>query len=94
MDQQTSDPGTVQERWRAVPDGRLRFRYWDDECVLYHGAAGDTHRLPAVVGQLLQALEQAGASIGDLSARIDLHEDDVRDALRDLRHLGIVERLA
>ena len=94
MEQHNPEASIVHQRWRAAPDSRLRFRFWDDECVLYHGAAGDTHRLPAVVGQLLQALDEAGASIGDLSAAIDLHEDDVHQALRELGQLGIVERLA
>lgn len=94
MEQHNPEASIARQRWRAVPGSRLSLRYWDEECVLYHGAAGDTHRLPAVVGQLLQALGEAGASIGDLSARIDLHEDDVHQALRELGQLDIVEQLA
>lgn len=90
----TADPTRCEEHWRIASDSRLKLRFWDDECVLFHGAAGDTHRLPAIVGQLLQVLLESPASIDELSTRIDLHDDDVRSALQDLSRLAIVERVA
>lgn len=79
-------------RWRLAAESRLRFRYWDSECVVFHGAAGDTHRVPQAVGQLLQALAQQPDDARALSDRIDLHLDDVQAALEELRTLGIVVR--
>jgi len=85
----------VQERWQVHPDARLRIRYWGEECVLYHGAAGNTHRLPQPVGQLLEALQAAGdATAADLSERIDLDQNDVEQSLHEMRRLGIVNPLA
>ncbi len=77
--------------WRIAEDAGLRLRYWGEECVLFHGAACDTHRLPALVGRLLERLAQAPASVSTLSAAIDLHEDDVSSALHELTRLGITE---
>jgi len=77
--------------WRVASDAQLQLRYWDDECVLFHGASGDTHRLPELVGQLLEHLMQTPASIPALSDSIDLHEEDVKNALNELARLGITE---
>ncbi len=81
----------VHERWQVHPDARLRIRYWGEECVLYHGAAGNTHRLPEPVGQMLEALQTGPATVAELSERIDLHLADVEDSLQEMRRLGIVE---
>ncbi len=78
--------------WRVAADAALRLRYWDGECVLFHGAAGDTHRLPEAVGQLLEQLISAPAPAALLSGAIDLHEDDVQRSLAELARLGIVVR--
>nr|WP_145552579.1 HPr-rel-A system PqqD family peptide chaperone [Variovorax boronicumulans] len=78
--------------WHLAAESRLRFRQWDNECVVFHGAAGDTHRVPQAVAQLLQALAQRPGDAQALSARIDLHPDDVQAALEELRRLGIVVR--
>lgn len=77
--------------WRLHADARLRFRYWGDECVLFHGAAGNTHRVAQPVGQLLEALMSSDGSAEQLSERIDLELDDVQLALQEMRRLGIVE---
>lgn len=90
-----SEPFATTAHWRIVPDARLRMRYWDDECVLYHGAAGDTHRVPEPVGQLLEALAaRVSATPEELSEQIDLHHDDVVNSLLDMCRLGIAEPLA
>lgn len=79
------------DTWRIAEDAQVKFRYWDDECVLYHGASGDTHRLPDLVGQLLEQLAQCPANIPTLAEAIDLHEEDVENALNQLARLGITE---
>lgn len=77
--------------WRIADDAQLKLRYWDAECVLYHGASGDTHRLPELIGKMLEQLMQASASISTLSESINLHEDDVTSALHKLAGLGITQ---
>lgn len=77
--------------WRLAPDAGLQLRFWGDECVLFHGASGDTHRLPEVVGQLLERLAALPMAAPQLSHDINLHEDDVAAALQELSRLGIVE---
>lgn len=59
--------------------------------MVWHGASGDTHRLPEAVGQLLASLRQASATASELSQAVDLHQDDVEAALAELARLGIVE---
>lgn len=66
---------------------------WDDECVIWHGAAGDTHRLPLAIGQLLDRLRMGPANAAGLSLAIDLHQEDVEQGLSALARLGIVEPL-
>jgi len=85
-------PGTMRmppALWQIADNAQLKFRFWDDECVLYHGASGDTHRLPELVGRLLQQLLQAPATTAALADSIDLHEEDVESALRQMTQLGI-----
>jgi PqqD family protein of HPr-rel-A system len=77
--------------WRIAPDAQLKMRYWDDECVLYHGASGDTHRLTDLVGHMLERMLQSPASIPELAEAINLHEEDVESALNELARLGITE---
>ena len=77
--------------WRLAGEAALRMRYWDDECVLFHGATGDTHRLPDVVGRLLERIAAAPAGVAALSDAIDLHQDDVALSLAELERLDIVE---
>lgn len=80
--------------WRIAPGAELRLRFWGDECVVFHGAAGNTHLLPDVVGTMLQALVHADASAERLSALVDLHVADVRSALLEMSALGIAELAA
>jgi PqqD family protein of HPr-rel-A system len=82
---------TSSATWRVASDAQLRLRYWDDECVLYHGASGNTHRLPELVGKLLEHLMLSPATIPALAEAIDLHEEDVETALNQLARLGITE---
>ena len=79
--------------WSVVPDAALRLHCWDGECVLYHGASGNTHRVPELVGKLLQCLLDAPASAGEISTAIDLHPDDVVASLHALVQLDIVEMM-
>ena len=94
MQAQTATPIAPHVHWRVRHGARLKFRYWDGECVLYHGATGDTHRVPEPVGQVLEALTSSLSSIDDLSVTVDLHAADVAEILDAMRELGIVERVA
>lgn len=80
--------------WCITPGAELRLHFWGDECVLFHGAAGNTHLLPEVVGQLLQALTREATSISSLSTLVDLHVADVSSSLHEMSTLGIAERVA
>lgn len=82
------------KRWRLAADAGLRLRFWDDECVLFHGAAGDTHRMPGLAGHLLQHLQRGAADRVGIADAIDLHEDDVASLLEELDRLGITEPAA
>lgn len=62
--------------------------------MLFHGASSDTHRLPDIVGRMLQQLEAGPATVAELSRAIDLHEDDVLAALQELGRLGVLEAAA
>lgn len=94
----TTEPFQVLDlhaRWRIAPDARLQFRYWDDECVLYHGAAGNTHRVPELVGRLLEHLQSGTvATTAALSEGVDLDAGDVQSSLMEMCSLGIAERAA
>lgn len=89
----TSSSSAFASSWRVAADAGLELRFWGDECVLFHGASSDTHRLPDVVGRLLERLATVPMAAARLSQEIDLHEDDVADALRELSRLGIVEEV-
>lgn len=84
----------VQRRdlWRVDPDARLRLRYWGEECVVYHGASGNTHRLAQPVGELLELLQMEQATAEEISERINLDREDVDHALREMLRLGIAEQ--
>ncbi|MEO8249861.1 MAG: HPr-rel-A system PqqD family peptide chaperone [Burkholderiales bacterium] len=89
---ESQEPPCGPARWQVPADAALTLRYWDGECVLFHGAAGDTHRLPEAVGQLLQRLQQVpAAAASELSAAVDLDEQDVELSLAELSRRGIVE---
>lgn len=94
MNDETEHMNTSVVTWRIANDSQLRLRYWDDECVLYHGASGDTHRLADLVGHMLEQLLQKPSSIPELAAAINLHEEDVKTALNELSRLGITETSA
>lgn len=68
-------------------------RHWDEECVVYHGASGSTHRLAQPVGEMLELLQSAQATAEEISERIDLDRGDVDQVLGEMLRLGIVERL-
>lgn len=66
-------------------------RFWDDECVLHHGASGNTHLLQRWVGELVQALLQADATASQLAERLDLDFVDVERSLREIAGIGVAE---
>ena len=93
----TTEPFQVLDlhaQWRIAPGARLQFRYWDDECVLYHGAAGNTHRVPDLVGRVLERLLVGAATTAALSEDVDLDAGDVQSSLLEMCSLGIAERVA
>jgi len=61
-------------RWSACPEGRFRFKEWDDDdTVVYDLLGGDTHVVDTLAMELLDLLRQRPAqSVQDLVA--DLRE--------------------
>ena len=43
-------------RWKVHANSDLRWRSWQDDSVLYHGASGDTHLLDPVAAEALHFL--------------------------------------
>lgn len=90
-------------RWRVRAGADLRWRSWNDDHIVYHGASGDTHRVNAVTAAALRGLAGGPATVGELrrgiEAALGLEPDpslDERllDLLWELDDLGIVEPIA
>lgn len=91
---ETISAPNLDSKWQIPADAGLQLRFWDDECVMYHGAAGNTHRVPELVGRLLECLLVQPDTTAALSERVDLDADDVQSSLREMCALGVAERLA
>lgn len=55
------------QRWQVPPDAALRWRLWEDEHVVYHGASGDTHLLNPAAAEILRRMESTPASVEDVA---------------------------
>jgi PqqD family protein of HPr-rel-A system len=86
--------------WKVVDVGRLRWRFWDGESVVFHPASGDTHLLNPVAAEALHVLQQgpldAGALARSVASRLDLEADGelaekVGRLLDELGQLGLIE---
>jgi PqqD family protein of HPr-rel-A system len=56
--------------WRVPHASALRWREWDGEFVVYHELSGDTHRLNAVAGRVLQLLTAEPMTVDMLTVRL------------------------
>lgn len=84
--------------WALSPDLDLRLRCWEDECIAYIGASGDTHCLSALTGEMLVLLQKNPMDTAQLVqhfADIDNSAEDFlpycESILSELQQLGIVQ---
>lgn len=93
-----ADPLT---RWKLADPERIRWRFWDNQVVVYHADSGDTHLLNPGAGRILMSLRAGPAtfdeSIGRLASSTDRFQDDpeslgcIRDLLSEFEESGLVE---
>jgi PqqD family protein of HPr-rel-A system len=85
--------------WRAPAGRELRWRSWDGEVLVYHANSGDTHRLNAVGGALLRAIDGVGLPAPVLVDRVATTlgvdratlVEPIGELLTRLEDLGLVE---
>ena len=74
----TPDPN---RRWRIPLEADLRHREWEGEHVLFHGAAGDTHRFSEAAALVLLHLMTTSANEAELAAMLaEAAEVDLAEA--------------
>jgi PqqD family protein of HPr-rel-A system len=64
--------GHEQTRWRAAGRGRLSWRVWDGEFVVFNPRTGSTHLLSEFAGEVLLGLigSDEGITVEALAARL------------------------
>ena len=86
--------------WRVGLGCDLRWRQWDDECIVFNPAAGDTHVLNHAAAEALQALENAPTDIDGLThtvaSALNLEPDEellrhMQQLVDQLDDLGLIE---
>jgi len=82
--------------WALCPDLDLHLRCWEDECIAYLAASGDTHCLSALAGQVLALLQKNSMNIVQLVQHIEncVRTEELlpyyESILSELQQLGIV----
>lgn len=85
--------------WNLRYGQSLRYRYWDEEAVLYNDLSGATHLLGPAALCVLEALRSGPASAESLASTL-LNEFEVDDGaldgelevlLRELSQLSLIE---
>lgn len=78
----------------------LVFRFWGEECVVYHVLSGDTHLLPAMQARALQMMTDGlrGEELAQcLQAEYSLSVDEAKElatgCYRDYKNLGLIDFL-
>jgi PqqD family protein of HPr-rel-A system len=86
--------------WCVVPGASLRWKIWDDHCVVFNGVSGQTHLLDPVGGLLLRSIEEGCSDSEELFRRLAELLDveltaEVRSTLEQmlwqLDELGLIE---
>ena len=87
--------------WLSVARGRLKFKHWPTECLVFNPVNGSTHLLSEFAGVVLEHLDGAGRSITEEQLQelfFETHapsEDDqqaLHQALHAFYSLGLIER--
>lgn len=84
--------------WALSPGLDLHLRCWEDECIAYIGASGDTHCLSALTGEVLALLQKNPMDIVQLAQYFENIDNGIEDLvayyepiLSELQQLGIVQ---
>lgn len=86
--------------WQLTPPAELHWQQWDDECVLYHAASGDTHLLDPAGAKVLQAMQDSPKTLADLLEDLGDSNDVettqrlsvyIESLLAKLHRLGVIE---
>ena len=89
--------------WKVSGAGKLRWRCWDGEYVVFNPLTGDTHLLDVVAGGVLMDILAGPATVNELIGRaaefLDVESDQalsshVENILQRLDELGLVELVA
>lgn len=81
------------------PDA-LHWKIWDDDCVVFNAASGETHVLDAVLALLVRQIDEGCSNEDDLFSQtaklLDLDlTDEIRNRLehmlRQLAEFGLIE---
>jgi PqqD family protein of HPr-rel-A system len=87
-------------RWSVVPNATLHWKIWDDQCVVYNDASGQTHLLdpiPAlVIRQIHEGCHNSEALFDEVAKVLDVDlTSHVRmtfeQTLRRLDAAGLIE---
>lgn len=88
----------MHSKWALSSGLDLHFRCWEDECIVYVGASGDTHCLSALTGEILFLLQKNPMDIAQLVQRFENVDNSTEDLLpyfesilSELQQLGIVQ---
>ena len=80
--------------WQVPANAGLRWRTWNDEHVVYHGASGDTHLLNPAAAAILRRMESAPATIEDVARMLgDASLPHATDLLDRFAELGLIVHL-
>jgi PqqD family protein of HPr-rel-A system len=89
--------------WKIVPDATLYWKVWNDQCVVFNSASGETHLLdpiPALlIRQLAAGLSDTEELVVETARLLDLEvtplvQQTFLETLRKLDALGLIEAAA
>jgi PqqD family protein of HPr-rel-A system len=86
--------------WQLTPPAKLHWQQWDDECLFYHAASGDTHLIDPTGAQILLILQGSPKTLAELLEDLGESEDAkatqrlsgyLESLLAKLHRLGVIE---
>ena len=89
--------------WQVSGAGKLHWRCWEGEYVVFNPLSGDTHLLDIVAGGVLMDIldgpSTAGELVGRAGAFLDVEGGEalssyVKDILQKLDELGLIEPIS
>lgn len=86
--------------WSVVSGATLRWKMWDEDCVVFNNASGQTHLLDPLAALLVRQIEEGYCPseqiFGRIATLLDINvTPEVRatlsQMLRQLEELGLIE---